>query len=85
METRTIFGSDEPETIRYQPLKSVLGSARPRGNKKAARHEPSGLFLLGNLVAGARNHLKLRDITELCSMVEPLAAASKIGLFRAAA
>jgi|SRR5579863_2458075 len=38
-----------------------------------------------DLVAGARNHLKLRDITELCSMLGPLATASKIGLFRVAA
>jgi site-specific DNA recombinase len=39
----------------------------------------------GSVVAGARNHLKLRDISELCSMFGPLVAASKIGLFRAAA
>jgi hypothetical protein len=39
----------------------------------------------GKRGCGARNHLKLRDITELYSMLGPLAAASKIGLFRAAA
>jgi site-specific DNA recombinase len=38
-----------------------------------------------SVVAGARNHLKLGDVAELCSMLGPLVAASKIGLFRAAA